>query len=164
MIEFRLAHLGVAVADLEAAIESYRALFGYVTLAGPFDDPLQRVRVCFVGAEAGSGARGSAVSPAAMSAAAGAHYGRVTIELVAPWGEQSPVERVLAQGGGAYHLCYETPDLAAAIAHLRSQRCLLISGPTPAVAFDGRPIAWLYTPAKQLVELVEAAAPSPATG
>ena len=33
---------------------------------------------------------------------------------------------------------------------------MVVSGPVPAVAFGGRQIAWLYTPTRQLFELVEA--------
>ena len=32
---------------------------------------------------------------------------------------------------------------------------VLISPPAPAVAFDGRRIAWVYTPTRQLIELLE---------
>jgi methylmalonyl-CoA/ethylmalonyl-CoA epimerase len=31
----------------------------------------------------------------------------------------------------------------------------MVSDPMPAVAFGGRRIAWLYTPTRQLLELVE---------
>jgi methylmalonyl-CoA/ethylmalonyl-CoA epimerase len=39
---------------------------------------------------------------------------------------------------------------------MKSKRCLLLGDPVPAVAFGGRRIAWLYTPTRQLVELLEA--------
>ncbi len=134
-MEFRIDHFGVAVADLDRALTQYADLFGYKLLRGPYDDPQQQARVAFIG-------NNSSDPP---------------LELVAPLGSGSQVERVLKKGLSLYHVCYETPSVAAAIAHLRGQRCLLISGPTPAVAYDGRPIAWLYTPNRQLIELVEAA-------
>ena len=68
------------------------------------------------------------------------------------------MQRVLAKGLSLYHVCYEVPNLEEAIEHLRASGCLSVSGPTPAVAYDGRPIAWLYTPNRQLTELVEASA------
>ena len=37
-------HLGVAVADIEKALETYADLFGYKLLRGPYDDPTQQVR------------------------------------------------------------------------------------------------------------------------
>jgi len=131
-MEFRFAHLGVAVNDLDASLADYLDLFGYSLLSGPFDDPIQKVRVCFVG-------RGS----------------EPQVELIAPLSDDSPVKRLLAKGGGAYHMCYEVDDADAAVAYVRDKRCLMISGPVPAVAFGGRRIAWFYTPARQLVEIVE---------
>jgi hypothetical protein len=80
----------------------------------------------------------------------------VEIELVAPLNDQSPIKRLLGKGGGVYHLCYEAADLDSAIAKLVAAGCLVVSQPVPAVAFSGRRIAWLYSPLRQLFELVEA--------
>jgi methylmalonyl-CoA/ethylmalonyl-CoA epimerase len=125
-------HLGVAVNDLEAALPGYERIFGYKLLSGPFEDPIQRVRICFVGAA-----------------------DDIVIELVAPLSADSPVKRILAKGGGAYHTCYETPDIERAIPRLLELGCVAVSDLTPAVAFAGRRIAWLFTPSRQLLEIVE---------
>lgn len=132
---FRFHHLGVAVADLQSALPVYRTLFGYELTAGPFDDAIQKVSVCFVSRGAGD----------------------LTLELVAPLGADSPVRTTLKKGGSAYHVCYEVPDIDAAIQHLSDNECLTVSAPVPAVAFDLRRIAWLLTPSWQLIELIEAA-------
>jgi methylmalonyl-CoA/ethylmalonyl-CoA epimerase len=131
-MEFRFAHLGVAVPDLERGLADYRELFGYALLSGPFDDPIQKVRVCFIG-------RG--IEP--------------KLELIAPLTDDAPIRRLLAKGGGAYHVCYEVDDIEMSLSQMRGKGCLVISGPVPAVAFGGRRIAWFYTPARQLVEIVE---------
>lgn len=134
---FSFLHLGVAVASLAKGIPVYEALFGYRLVSGPFDDPIQKVSVCFLGREA---------------------KGDIAIELVAPLGEESPVHRTLVKGGNsAYHACYQAPDLDSALEFLLGRGCLLVSKPVPAVAFDGRRIAWLYLPTRQLIEMVEAA-------
>jgi methylmalonyl-CoA/ethylmalonyl-CoA epimerase len=80
----------------------------------------------------------------------------MVIELVAPLGADSPVDRTLKIGGGAYHVCYEVANMDAAIAHLTGEGSFLLSGPVPAVAFEMRNIAWLMTEANLLVELVQA--------
>jgi methylmalonyl-CoA/ethylmalonyl-CoA epimerase len=135
---FKLLHVGVAVPALEAATESLSTLFGYKVVAGPFNDPIQKVAVNFLSAS-GSDA--------------------VAIELIAPLGDDSPIQSMLAKtGGGAYHLCFETEDLEAALAHVASNGCVVVAQPVPAIAFEGRRIAWIYTPARQLFELVEARA------
>lgn len=135
-LDFRLQHVGVAVPKLAATTELMTALFGYRVVSGPFDDPIQRVSVNFL-------------TTAATDA--------VEIELIAPLTEDSPIKAMLAKGGGSsYHLCFQTADLDAALAHALRLKCVVVSQPAPAVAFEGRRIAWIYTPSRQLFELVEA--------
>jgi methylmalonyl-CoA/ethylmalonyl-CoA epimerase len=121
------------VPDLTVAIPGYQKLFNYEIVMGPFDDPIQNVSVCLM-------SRG---------------WGDPMIELVAPLGPKSPVDRILRSGGGTYHVCYEVVDIRAAIEHLVSHDALLVSGPDPAVAFGGREIAWLMTGVNLLVELLQ---------
>ena len=80
------------------------------------------------------------------------------IELIAPLSEESPITAMLKKsgGGGAYHLCFETNDIDQALVHAKNNGCLIASPAVPAVAFNGRRIAWIYTPTRQLFELVEA--------
>ena len=129
----KFLHLGVAVRDLQRGIEEYERLFGCTLRDGPYEDPLQRVAVCFVRADDGP-----------------------SFELGAPLGAASPVTTLLQNGTAAYHTCYAVPDLEAAVATLREQGCVAVHRPCEAVAFGGRRIVWLYTPSRQLVELVEA--------
>lgn len=133
-MNLKFKHLGVAVQDLEQALIVYREILGYRVIAGPFNDPIQRVSVCFL-APADDGPE---------------------LELVAPLTSDSPVRKILSNGGGAYHLCYESGRLDEAMAVLTSQGCVVVSDPVPAVAFGGRRIAWLYMSTRQLLELVEA--------
>jgi methylmalonyl-CoA/ethylmalonyl-CoA epimerase len=134
MEKFTIHHVGVAVRDLQAAIPIYKNLFDYDLTSGPFDDPIQKVSVCFL-------SRGE---------------GDTVLELVAPLGPESPIDRILKKGGSTYHICYQIPDMKAAIDHLVEQGSFLLSGPVPAVAFEMREIAWLMTEANLLVELVQA--------
>jgi methylmalonyl-CoA/ethylmalonyl-CoA epimerase len=134
MDDFVFHHVGIAVRDLASASESLKKLFGYRLSSGPFDDPVQRVSVCFLSGRADD----------------------TLLEIVAPLGPDSPIMRTLEKGGGTYHVCYEVPDMKRAIDHLVAEGALLISDPVPAVAFGMRNIAWLMTPARLLVELVQA--------
>ena len=137
---FKLRHVGVAVQKIEPATEALSALFGYKVVSGPFDDPIQKVTVNFLKASAEDTAE---------------------IELIAPLTPDSPIAAMLSKGGGgAYHLCFETSDIDAALAHATSNGCIIVSAPAPAVAFGGRRIAWIYTKSRQLFELVEAAVPT----
>ena len=134
MTSLAFHHLGIVVADLDKALESYREIFGYELLRGPYDDPIQQVRVCFIGSD---------------------DAGHPELELVAPLNEKSPVKTLLDKGGGAYHVCYQTLNIEEALSDLRAKGCSIVSRPVPAVAFGGSRIAWLYTPSRQLLELVE---------
>jgi methylmalonyl-CoA/ethylmalonyl-CoA epimerase len=135
---FKLLHVGVAVPSLGPATELLANLLGYKVVSGPFDDPLQKVSVSFL---------------------ARSDTDVAEIELIAPLGEDSPIRSTLKkQGGGAYHLCFETTDLDAALVHALEQGCIVLAQPVPAVAFQGRRIAWIYTRSRQLFELVEAPA------
>jgi methylmalonyl-CoA/ethylmalonyl-CoA epimerase len=83
--------------------------------------------------------------------------GRTTIELLEPLGPHSPLHNYVEQNpcGGLVHVCYECDDIEASISDLRERsRAKLISGPTPDVAFNGRPIAFLSL-AGQVIELVQ---------
>lgn len=109
-----------------------RDLLGFDLCAPPVTDPLQKVKVAFIETNTD-----------------------VSIELIEPNGEDSPVKRFLAEGGGLNHLCYTVSDLDATIEHLRSKGCILVSEPKQAAAFEGRRIAFLYTREHQLIELLE---------
>lgn len=134
METYVIHHIGIACRKMAEAIPAYKSLFGYELVSGPFDDPIQNVSVCFL-----SRGQGDAV-----------------LELVAPLGPNSPIDRMLKKGGGTYHLCYQVPDINAAIRDLTQKGCILLSGPVPAVAFEMREIAWIMTDVDLLVELVQA--------
>lgn len=133
---FKLRHVGVAVPSLNPATDTLATLFGYRVISGPFNDPIQKVSVNFLTQSDDDVAE---------------------IELIAPLGQDSPITAMLAKsGGGAYHLCFETSDIEQALVHAKNNGCIVVSGPVPAVAFNGRRIAWIYTKSRQLFELVEA--------
>ena len=84
-------------------------------------------------------------------------WGGVQIELIQPLDESSPVSKILkSKRGGLYHLCYVAEqELGQEIERFQRKGCLLISGPTPATAFSGRRVAFLYTPQYDIIELIE---------
>jgi methylmalonyl-CoA/ethylmalonyl-CoA epimerase len=80
-----------------------------------------------------------------------------TVEFIAPMSADSPVAANLAKGIKLAHLCYAVPNLEAAIDHAAKKGVRLIARPVPAVAFEGRRIAWLFHRNLGLFELVESA-------
>lgn len=80
----------------------------------------------------------------------------VQLELLEPYGENSPVESHLKQGGGLYHLCFEVDDLAEQLADTTGRgKALLIKDPSPAPAIDGRRVAFVVSPGRDVFEFVE---------
>ena len=135
-LDFKMLHVGVAVPTMGPTTKLLSDLFGYKVVSGPFEDPIQKVRVNFL---------------------AKSDTDVAEIELIAPLSEDSPIQSMLAKsGGGAYHLCFETCELEGALEHARKNGCIVVSASAPAVAFEGRRIAWIYTRSRQLFELVEA--------
>jgi methylmalonyl-CoA/ethylmalonyl-CoA epimerase len=131
----KCCHLGVAVPDLVKAVAWYQECFGYRVISGPFDDPIQNVRVCFLAAT---------------------ETDALPLELVAPLGADSPVDNVLAKNLGAYHVCYEVDDIDRVLDWVGKNGCFIVRPPVPAAAFQQRKIAWFFTPTRQLIEVVEA--------
>lgn len=137
----RLHHVGFVVADISTAMEGFVRSLGATWDRRTFNDPNQKVRVAFLEVRAGD----------------------PLIELVEPAGDDSPVRSFLAErGGGMHHVCYEVLDLEGQMAEMKARGAMIVRRPRPAVAFDGRRIAWLLTAEKLLVELLEKEIPEPA--
>ena len=95
-------HLGVAVEDLDEAVETYRRVFGA--------DLERRAVVEAQGVEA-----------AAM------RIGESRVELVAPLGDETYVGKFLAKRGpGVHHVAYEVADLQRELVDLAEQGVQLI--------------------------------------
>jgi methylmalonyl-CoA/ethylmalonyl-CoA epimerase len=87
-------HVGVAVVDLDEAVETYARLFG-----GRIE---HRARVDEQGVEAAS-----------------VRIGDSRVELLSALGDDSPVGKFLAaRGPGMHHVAYEVADIGAALASL----------------------------------------------
>lgn len=136
--EWVLHHVGVATRDASAEL-SFWATIGYLPRSDLIHDPVQKVRVLFLGND---------TVPMPL------------IELVEPAADDAPVMRFVGRSPRFYHLCFEVPDIAAALDRARRNRWLVVQQPVSAVAFDGRPIAWCYTASKDLIELVQRSSPA----
>lgn len=125
-------HYGLATKSIEKSIKVFLTL-GYKTCSDIIFDPLQGVNLLFLKNE-------------------NDHL----IELVEPAQDENPVSKILAkQSSSLYHICYEVADFDLKIDELKKQRFAQIISPTPAIAFDGRRICFLYNPALGLIELLE---------
>jgi methylmalonyl-CoA epimerase len=98
----RVDHIGIAVEDLDAALELYERDYG-MTL-------VHREVVSAQGVEAVL-----------------LDVGENHVELLAPLGPDTPVGKFLAKRGpGMHHVAYQVPDIEAALASLRDAGVRLI--------------------------------------
>jgi methylmalonyl-CoA/ethylmalonyl-CoA epimerase len=134
IVSLFLHHVGFVVPEVRAGMEAFVASLGATWDGTVYGDPLQRVKVAFLTTRVGD----------------------AQIELVAPDGPDSPVLRFLKEsGGGLHHVCYEVDDVEQQMAAMKARGALIMRRPKPAVAFEGRRIAWMLTREKLLVELLE---------
>jgi methylmalonyl-CoA/ethylmalonyl-CoA epimerase len=85
---------------------------------------------------------------------------RAFLELVSPDTPLSSLQKALDKGQTLHHLCYAVADIEAALSSLRAKGMSLVKKPLPAVAFRGKPVAWVMGRDRLLVELVELADPA----
>lgn len=126
----RIAHIGIAVADLDAILPFYRDVLGMPET--PLDDA--------------DGAR-----------IAGLAAGESLVELLEAEGADSPIGRFVARRGpGIHHVCFAVDDLDAALDRCRSAGIRLIDA-EPRLGAEGKRIAFLHpsSTAGVLVELSE---------
>jgi methylmalonyl-CoA/ethylmalonyl-CoA epimerase len=79
----------------------------------------------------------------------------ITVELLEPRGENSPIARNLDKGVKLLHLCYEVPDLEATLDLCREAGFHRLGPPVPTHVFDGRRLVWVYSKQFGLFELAE---------
>jgi methylmalonyl-CoA/ethylmalonyl-CoA epimerase len=126
----RIAHVGIAVPDLDAALAFYRDVLGLAP------HPLEQ-------------ADGAAI--------VSLPFGESEVELLAPLTADGPIAKFLdRRGPGIHHVCYRVPDLDAALAACRSAGYRLIDD-TPRIGAGGRRIAFVHPKATAgiLLELTE---------
>jgi methylmalonyl-CoA/ethylmalonyl-CoA epimerase len=129
-----LHHLGFVVASISVVAEDFAASMSVHWEGKVIHDPLQRVRVAFF-------------NPIDER--------NPVFELVEPADQASPVSNFLKKGGGLHHVCYEIDDLESGLKAARNAGLVIVSPPTPAVAFGGRRIAWVCSKSRLLMELLE---------
>jgi methylmalonyl-CoA/ethylmalonyl-CoA epimerase len=127
----RLHHIGVVVADLDAAISTYTQLgFGE---ADRFDVPEQGIRAAFF--------------PLATGA----------VELIQPTDPEGAIGRFMSKRGeGFHHVAYEVDDIVASLRQLEADGIELIDA-TPRTGGHGLLIAFIHPRAANgvLTELVQ---------
>jgi methylmalonyl-CoA/ethylmalonyl-CoA epimerase len=117
----RLNHVAIAVSDLDAATARYRETLG-AQVTAPQTLPDHGVTVVFV------------------------ELPNTKIELLAPWGEASPIARFLEKNvdGGIHHICYEVEDILIARDRMIAAGARVLGDGQPKIGAHGKPVLFLH--------------------
>lgn len=125
-------HVGIAVRSIERSIARWQAAFGYGQATEIVVNTRQRVRVVFL-----------------------ERAGSLPVKLVEPTGPDSPLHAFVQRGGGLHHLCFRAQSVDAEVARLVALGMRLVTEPEPGEAFEGEPIAFVYTGDGLSIELID---------
>ena len=131
----RLNHVGVATPSIAEAAKLYRDMLGATSVTETRALPEQGVSFCFV------------------------DLPNAQIELIEPYGENSPLDGFLAKNpkGGQHHLCFEVADVIAARDDLRAKGATILGTGEPRIGAHGVPVIFLHPKdmGGVLIELME---------
>jgi methylmalonyl-CoA/ethylmalonyl-CoA epimerase len=134
VIFLKLHHIGIAVKVIKKSIHHHEKVLGYKLSSEIVFDPIQRCNVAML------------------------HHpedDKVGIELVEPVGEDAPVVNHLKKNIHLYQLAYEVENIEVALTKARKNGSIIISQPKPSVLFNQKKIAFIFTPDRYIIELVE---------
>ena len=129
----QIDHIAVVVPNLERSIAYYQEYFGYTWDGQKYVDPLQMARIAFI----------ESADP------------HLRIELTEPTSDGSPLSGPLKRGTRIVHICYRVTNIEQSLRRLVELGSRVISEPKPAVAFNGRRVAFVFTKDREVVELLE---------
>jgi methylmalonyl-CoA/ethylmalonyl-CoA epimerase len=117
----RLNHVAIAVRDVGAAAAVYREKLG-AKVSAPVPLAEHGVTIVFV------------------------DLPNSKVELMEPLGETSPIGAFLERNpkGGIHHVCFEVPDIHAAIATLAATGTRVIGDGKPKTGAHGKPVVFLH--------------------
>ena len=117
----KLNHVAIAVSDLQKATAVYRDTLG-AQVSDETDLPEHGVTTVFV------------------------ELPNTKIELLQPFGENSPIARFLAKNvdGGIHHVCYEVDDINSAAEKLVADGARILGDGKPRIGAHGKPVLFLH--------------------
>ena len=118
----KLNHVGIATPSIEDAARLYREMLGATDITEKRALPDQGVWVAFV------------------------NLPNAQIELIEPFGENSPIHGFLAKNprGGQHHICFEVPDIIVARDEMRSKGAAILGTGEPRIGAHGVPVIFVH--------------------
>jgi methylmalonyl-CoA/ethylmalonyl-CoA epimerase len=117
----RLNHVAIAVRNMDAAVEVYRATLG-AKVSDKVAQPDHGVSTVFI------------------------ELPNTKIELLEPLGASSPIAKFLERNpdGGIHHICYEVDDIIAARDRLKKDGARVLGDGEPKIGAHGKPVLFLH--------------------
>lgn len=118
----RLNHVGVATPSIDEAVKLYRDVMGVTDITEKRAIPEQGVWVSFV------------------------NLPNSQIELIEPYGEDSPINGFLAKNpkGGQHHVCFEVDDIIVARDEMRAKGATILGTGEPRIGAHGVPVIFVH--------------------
>jgi methylmalonyl-CoA/ethylmalonyl-CoA epimerase len=118
----RLNHVGIATPSIEDSWELYRDVLGATRITEKRALPEQGVWVSFV------------------------DLPNAQIELIEPYGEDSPINAFLAKNprGGQHHVGFEVPDILKARDAMRAKGATVLGNGEPRIGAHGVPVIFVH--------------------
>lgn len=116
----KVNHIAVATKDLDKSVKFYKDILGAKT-SDPVPMPEHGVTTVFV------------------------ELLNTKIELLLPFGNQSPIENFLEKNisGGMHHICLEVDNIENAVDDLKAKKVRLL-GDKPKIGAHGKPVIFLH--------------------
>ncbi|MCP4130845.1 MAG: methylmalonyl-CoA epimerase [bacterium] len=114
-------HIGIAVKSIEQGIEQWENVFGYKQMTEVVVNTRQKVKVVFL-----------------------KKTDSMTIKLIQPTDESSPVYAFAQKGGGLHHLGFKCDNVSDEMRKLKDDGLRVLVRPQPGEAFDNEKIAFLF--------------------
>jgi len=125
-------HLGIVVKSIEEGIEYWGKVFGYKPMTEVVLNTRQKVKVVFLTKE-----------------------NSLTVKLIEPSDESSPVNMFAKRGGGLHHLCFKCNNVDSEIERLKSHGVRVLTKPQPGEAFENEKIAFAFTRQGVNIEIID---------
>tara|TARA_A100000164_G_C21313789_1_gene498873 strand:+ start:137 stop:532 length:396 start_codon:yes stop_codon:yes gene_type:complete len=126
-------HIGIIVKDINYGLKFYRNIFLKLKVSNTIIDKKIGVKIKFLSGK-----------------------NNVLIELISPYGKFSPIKNLINQKKAIInHLAYKVRNLDNQMTILKKKKCLQISNPIPAKAFNGKRVVFFMTPLNHIIELIE---------
>ncbi len=117
----RFNHVAIVVPDLDDASRKYKDVLN-ASVSDVYDYAEHGVSVVFI------------------------DLGNTKIELMQPYGENSPIENFLKKhtGGAIHHICIEVGDINQACENLKSKNIRILGDGVPRIGAHNKPVVFLH--------------------